>query len=264
MAAEGRVPVAPRRASALIELGRALAPAAHEPDVLDLLAVAIGVKPLASVATCYAGAGREVPAWERPDPTGPERAALGERLDAAGLDWRFDPVDSVREDGRTFTWYELLVGADGESLSAFVEATGSNPAARSDRAYGEALGYPASAVEWFVDCREKAARSAFDYLRESADHGEAALAVAASVPYVPAPTPRGARDVVIDGRTLVSGLAELDSAAGEEYAEGLLARRVAATLSDPEASRRPLRRVMGDGAAPSGSGLGAHDWQGRP
>lgn len=232
-------------ASRLVSLGRALEPAAPAGDILDLLAVGAGVKPMAAVAACYTASG--APAWgEVSDGSGAlPRGAVGDRLDELALEWHLQPVETVREDDCIVTWYELLCGPEG--VSAFVERTGPLPGDRTQREYGRALGYPPSAVEWFVGT-EEADRSVFDVIRTGGPE-ERSVTLAASVPYVPAPTPQGAVDAVGDGRRLTQALGRLDDAAGSGLAEELLGERIDATLAERDADvttrwRDPLHRAL--------------------
>jgi hypothetical protein len=236
-------------ASRLASLGRALEPAAPAGDILDLLAVGAGVKPMAAVAACYTASG--APAWGTVSDGSAalSRDTLGDRLDELALEWHLQPVETVREDGFTVTWYELLCGPEG--VSAFVERTGPLPGDRSQREYGRALGYPPSAVEWFVGT-EEADRSVFDVIRTDG-RGERSVTLAASVPYVPAPTPQGAVDAVGDGRRLTEALGRLDAAAGDDFAEELLGERIDTTLTEYDAGvttrwRDPLHRAMHSGS----------------
>ena len=230
-------------AERLVGLARGLAPAAPAGDILDLLAVGAGVKPMAAVAACYTDAG--APAWGDVDEAALRRGEVGDRLEALTIEWHLQPVETVHEAGTAITWYELLCGREG--VTAFVEATGPLPGDRTEREYGRALGYPASAVDWFVG-RDGADRSVFDVIRTSGRE-ERAVTLAASVPYVPAPTPRGAADAIDDGRRLTEALGQLDGAAGGALAERLLGERIDATLSERDAGvttrwRDPLHRAM--------------------
>lgn len=231
-------------AERLVGLARALESAAPAGDILDLLAVGAGAKPMAAVAACFTDAG--APAWAAvdDDPT-LRRGDLGARLDELALEWHLQPVETVHEEGTAITWYELLCGRNG--VTSFVERTGPLPADRTERQYGRALGYPSSAVEWFVD-HDGGDRSVFDVIRTSGRE-ERAVTLAASVPYVPAPTPRGAADAIDDGRRLTEALGRLDDAAGSTLAEELLGERIDATLTERDAGvttrwRDPLHRAM--------------------
>lgn len=233
----------------LLSLGRDLGPAAPNDDIVDMLAVGAGAKPMAGLATCYTADG--VPAWDaiEPDPSlGRDR--LGGRLDAAGFDWAMTPVETVAEDGRAFIWYELLLGTDRQTVSRFLRRAGSVPGARTERQYGEALGYPTSAIDWFVERgRDADSNSVFDAIAQSETIGTNAQTLAASVPYVPSPTEKGARDAIADGRELTNALGYLDDVADRNaYAETLLGERVRRTLASYDAAqawRDPLHRAMG-------------------
>jgi len=239
--------VASEEAERLLALGEDLGTAAPSGDVVDLLAVGIGVKPMAGLAACYTEHG--APAWDAidADPTMP-RSTLGGRLDAAGFQWTFTPVETVQEAGEEFTWYELLVGADGETLPTFLSRTGTHPNHRTEAEYGQALGYPDSAVEWFVDRPAAHYDTAFEVIDRGAYESDAGM-LAASVPYVPAPTAEGARDAIEDGRELTNALGRLDAASDREaFAETLLGERVSETLAtydQTEPWRDPLHRAMG-------------------
>jgi hypothetical protein len=234
-------------AERLVSLGRDLGAAAPSGDVIDMLAVGIGVKPMAGLATCYTDDGK--PAWDavETDPAMP-RSTLGDRLSAAGFQWTFTPVETVHEDGRAFTWYELLVGADGTTLREFLARTGTHPDDRTEAQYGRALGYPESAVDWFVERPAARYDSAFEVIQHG-DYGEDAQTLAASVPYVPAPTDVGAADAIADGRELTDALGRLDSRSDRgSFAETLLGERVSETLAthdETEPWRDPLHRAMG-------------------
>ncbi|WP_250873554.1 hypothetical protein [Halomarina rubra] len=212
-----------------------------------MMAVGIGVKPMAGLATCYTEAGD--PAWDavETDPAMP-RSALGPRLNDAGFEWTFTPVETVREDGQAFTWYELLLGADGTTLREFLSQTGTHPNDRTEAEYGRALGYPESAVEWFVRQSASQFDSAFEVI-QSGEYDENAQTLAASVPYVPAPTRDGADDAIDDGRELTDALGRLDTTTEQEaFAERLLGERVSETLAthdETEPWRDPLHRAMG-------------------
>ena len=231
-------------AERLVGLARGLAPAAPAGDLLDLLAVGAGVKPMAAVAACFTDAG--APAWGAIDEESTlRRGAVGDRLDALTLEWHLQPVETVHEDGTAITWYELLCGQTG--VASFVERTGQLPGDRTERQYGRALGYPSSAVDWFVG-HDGSDRSVFDVIRTSGRE-ERAVTLAASVPYVPAPTPQGAADAIDDGRRLTEALGRLDDAAGSSLAEELLGERIDATLAERDAGvttrwRDPLHRAM--------------------
>ena len=234
-------------ADRLLALSEDLGAAAPSGDVIDMLAVGIGVKPMAGLAVCYTDEGE--PAWDavETDPAMP-RSSLGERLDAAGFQWTFTPVETVREDGRTFTWYELLLGADSRTLPRFLDQTGTRPNDRTESEYGEALGYPDSAVEWFVNQPAAHFDSAFEVIRHG-EYDENAQTLAASVPYIPAPTRVGAEDAIDDGRELADALGQFDSAVDDDsFAETLLGERVSETLAthdQTEPWRDPLHRAMG-------------------
>ncbi|MFC7153856.1 hypothetical protein ACFQPA_15560 [Halomarina halobia] len=236
-----------RRARELLDLGRDLGPAAPVSDIVDVLTVGVGAKPMAGVATCFTAAG--TPAW---DDVAPDArltyGALGDRLDAVGLDWHLTPIERLPRDGEV-TWYELLVSGDRRTLSRFLDDAGVQPSDRTEREYGEALGYPDSAVEWFVSTSVAATDdSVFDVIAERYV-GDDAVTLAASVPYVPAPTVRGARDAIDDGRALTEALGRLDESADrDEFAELLLGERVRETLATYDqhrAWRDPLSRAMG-------------------
>ena len=239
--------VEPTVADRLLALGEDLGAAAPSGDIIDMLAVGSGVKPMAGLATCYTDGGE--PAWDAVE-TDPamSRSALGERLSAAGFQWTFTPVETIREDGRTFTWYELLLGADSTTLPEFLEQTGTHPNDRTEAEYGEALGYPDSAVDWFVNQPASHFDSTFEVIRHG-EYDENAQMLAASVPYVPAPTRVGAQDAIDDGRELTEALGRIDSATGEgSFAETLLGERVSeslATHDKTEPWRDPLHRAMG-------------------
>ncbi len=228
----------------LVELARGLEAAAPAGDILDLLAVGAGVKPMAAVATCFTDTG--APAWGPVEKdSGLRRGDVGDRLDALALEWHLQPVETVQEDGTAVTWYELLCGQGG--VASFVERTGPLPGDRTERQYGRALGYPSSAVDWFVG-HNGGDRSVFDVIRTSGRE-ERGVTLAASVPYVPAPTPRGAADAIDDGRRLTEALGRLDNAAGGCVAEELLGERIDATLTERDADvttrwRDPLHRAM--------------------
>jgi hypothetical protein len=231
----------------LQSLGRDLEPAAPTSDVVDLLAVGAGVKPMAGLATCYTDEGK--PAWDAVPPgetLGPDR--LGDRLEEAGFDWAITPVSTVEEGDRSFTWYELLVGRDRQTVPRFVRSAGDRPGDRTRRQYGEALGYPDSAVDWFVDGKpETGYDSVFDVVESCDGFGATAPAVAASISYVPCPTVEGARDAVADGRELADALGAVDDVAGEAYAESILGERVRETLATYDAAQRwrsPLHQAM--------------------
>ncbi|MFC5972270.1 hypothetical protein ACFPYI_13090 [Halomarina salina] len=239
--------VEPTVANRLLRLGEDLGAAAPSGDIIDMLAVGIGVKPMAGLATCYTADGE--PAWDaiETDPAMP-RSALGDRLSAAGFQWTFTPVETVRDDGQTFTWYELLLGADCTTLPEFLEQTGTHPNDRTEAEYGEALGYPDSAVEWFVNQPASHYDSAFEVIRHG-EYDENAQTLAASVPYVPAPTRTGAQDAIDDGRELTDALGQFDSVVDDGwFAERLLGERVSeslATHDKTEPWRDPLHRAMG-------------------
>jgi hypothetical protein len=234
-------------AERLLALGRDLGSAAPSGDVVDMLAVGIGVKPMAGLATCYTETGE--PAWDavEADPAMP-RGDLGERLSEAGFQWTFTPVETVHEDGRAFTWYELLVGADDVTLREFLARTGTHPNDRTEAEYGRALGYPDSAVDWFVERPAGRHDSAFDVIQHG-EYGDDAQTLAASVPYVPAPTRAGADDAIEDGRVLTDALGRLDATTDRgSFAETLLGERVSETLAthdETEPWRDPLHRAMG-------------------
>ncbi|MFC6837762.1 hypothetical protein [Halomarina ordinaria] len=233
----------------LVDLGRDLSPAAPVSDVIDILAVGIGAKPLAGVAACFTEDG--APAWDDVASNAVlTHDRLGDRLDDAGLDWHLTPVETVDDGEETVTWYELLVGSDGRSLPDFLAATGPRPTDRTERQYGRALGYPESSVEWFVTHPvDVETRSVFDVINEQCGSGDDDVTLAASVPYIPAPTRQGARDALDDGRGLTEALGTLDAAADEDgYAELLLGERVRETLDTYDqrrAWRDPLSRAMG-------------------
>ncbi|MWG36798.1 hypothetical protein [Halomarina oriensis] len=234
-------------ADRLLSLGADLGTAAPSGDVIDMLAVGVGVKPMAGLAACYTESG--APAWDavETDPSLP-RSSLGARLDDAGFQWTFTPVETVHEDGRAFTWYELLLGSDGETLPTFLSRTGTHPNHRTEAEYGEALGYPDSAVEWFVNRPASRFDSVFDIIEREGFRDDAQM-LAASVPYVPAPTHDGASDAIEDGRELTDALGQLDAASvRDEFAEALLGERVSETLAthdQTEPWRDPLHRAMG-------------------
>lgn len=238
--------VSRERARTLVDLGKDLSTATPGGDVLDMFAVAVGNKPLAGMAACYTATGE--PAWDAVDTAEDalHRGDLEARLDAAGFQWHVQPVETVHDD-RTVTWYELLVSQGGEA-ERFVERAGPRPGDRTEREYGRALGYPESAVDWFVEEHDDA-RSVFDVVRTADGHSDRALALAASVPYVPAPTPQGAVDAIEDGRDLTHALGALDAAAGTDYVETLLGERVDDRLSAHDRAlttrwRDPLHRAM--------------------
>lgn len=213
----------------LVALARDLESAAPSGDVLDLLAAGVREKPLSSATLCYTEAG--VPAWDAPDATGLHRDALADRLDELGVVWRLTPVRSGTED-RRYTWYDLLVALPGSEGADYLGTAPGDPSRRDDRAYGRALGYPDSAVAWFRERTGTSDRSVFDVVRVAYPDEPAALAHAASVSYVPAPTPRGAEDAVEDGRELGRALCRLDRVAdGDGYVRSLLAERVDGTLA---------------------------------
>lgn len=213
----------------LVALARGLESAAPGGDILDLLAVGVGEKPLASATLCYTAGG--IPAWDAPDPAGCHRDALTGRLDDLGFAWRLTPVRSGTED-RRYTWYDLLVALPGSEGAAYIETAPEAPSRREDRAYGRALGYPDSAIAWFLGETEPTDRSVFDVLRDTHPDDRRALAHAASVPYVPAPTVRGAEDAVADGRDLTRALCRLDSVAGADgYVRSRLTERLRETLT---------------------------------
>lgn len=243
--------MAPTQARRLLTLGRDLATAVPSSDILDMLAVGAGIKPMAGMAACYTADG--APAWDavEPDPD-LSREGVADRLDEAGFQWRMTPVETVREDGRQFTWYELLVGVDDHSVSEFVERTGQRPAERTQREYGEGLGYPDTAVRWFVERDpDTDYDSVFDVIATSGGYSDNAPMLAASVPYVPAPSEAGARDALADGRELTDALGHLDDVAERSaYAETLLGERIRETLTSHDATdawRDPLHRAMGRG-----------------
>lgn len=238
--------VSRERARTLVDLGRDLSTATPGGDVLDVLAVAVGNKPLAGMSACYTATGE--PAWGAVDTAADalHRGDLERRLEAAGFQCHAQPVETVHDD-RTVTWYELLV-SEGREAERFVERAGPLPGDRTEREYGRALGYPESAVEWFVEEHDDA-RSVFDVVRTADGHSDHALALAASVPYVPAPTPQGAVDAIEDGRELTHALGELDAAADSDYVETLLGERVDDRLSAHDGTRNarwrtPLHRAM--------------------
>ncbi|WP_254535810.1 hypothetical protein [Halomarina litorea] len=233
----------------LLALGRDLGPAAPNSDIVDMLAVGTGVKPMAGLAACYTAEG--IPAWDvvEPEPT-LAREDLGRALDAVGFDWVMTPVETVEEDGREFIWYELLLGTDRQTVPRFLRTAGPSPGARTQRQYGEALGYPSSAVEWFVDRTPEADHdTVFEVIADSDAYGDNAQTLAASVPYVPSPTREGAKDAISDGRELTNALGSLDDVADRDaYAETLLGERVRETFSNYDAAqawRDPLHRAMG-------------------
>ncbi|WP_254546087.1 hypothetical protein [Halomarina pelagica] len=237
-----------QQARRLLALGRDLAPAASVSDVVDVLAAGVGAKPMAGVATCFTAAG--TPAWDAVAPDARlTRDALGDRLDAANLDWHLTPVEDVRTVDEEITWYELLVSAAPDAIPRFLDAAGTEPSARTEREYGEALGYPDSAVDWFVSHPVEATEgSVFDVISERYE-GDDAVTLAASVPYVPAPTLRGASDAIEDGRALAGALGRLDASAERDaLAEPLLGERIRETLATYDqrrAWRDPLSRAMG-------------------
>lgn len=241
--------ITPTQARRLLRLGRDLGTAVPSGDILDMLAVGAGIKPMAGMAACYTADG--APAWDAVEPD-PDlgREAVADRLDEAGFQWRMTPVETVREDGRQFTWYELLVGVDGRSVPEFVERTGQRPAERTQQEYGEGLGYPDTAIRWFVEREpETDYDSVFGVIDATGGYSENAQMLAASVPYVPAPTEAGARDALADGRELTDALGHLDDVAERAaYAETLLGERVRETLTTHDATeawRDPLHRAMG-------------------
>ncbi len=233
----------------LLSLGRELGPAAPNSDIVDMLAVGTGIKPMAGLAMCYTADG--APAWDAVEPEPSlDRRELGGRLDAAGFDWVMTPVETVEDDGRAFTWYELLLGTDRQTVPRFLRTSGPTPGARTEREYGEALGYPDSAIEWFVDRGvDTGYDSVFEVIARSEVYSNKAQTLAASVPYVPSPTQEGARDAIADGQDLTNALGYLDDVADRDaYAETLLGERVRETLANYDAThawRDPLHRAMG-------------------
>lgn len=234
--------VAPREASDLVALGRDLDTATPGSDILDVLTAGVAAKPLAGVTLCYTASGH--PAWGEVD-TGPDvlrRKTLGDRLDALGFEWRLTPVRSAAED-REYTWYDLLLAPPESEGAEYLRRAPADPAAREHRTYGRALGYPESAITWFTGRTSGGDRSVFDVLRTTGA-GPLAVVHAASVPYVPAPTPTGADDAVADGRALVGELCRLGNVADERgYVLDLLTGRVEGTLCRYDVSL-PSRTVV--------------------
>jgi len=217
-------------ADALVTLARDLEPAASSGDIVDVLATGAGAKPLAGVTLCYTDDGR--PAWDVVDSsaTALERGALGDCLDDLGFVWRLDPVGTATED-RKYVWYDLLLALPGGEGAAYLETAPSDPATRDAGAYGRALGYPDTAIDWFDGDPVPIDRSVFDVVRAARPDDTTALALAACVPYVPAPTSSGAADAVADGRRLVDALCRLGTEArATDYVRGLLCDRVRGTL----------------------------------
>lgn len=240
-------PSAESRASGLVALGRALDTAAPASGVLDVLAVGEGTKPLAGVTLCYTADGH--PAWDEVDDSAGalRRDDLGDRLTSLGFEWRLTPVRTATED-RRYTWYDLMVARTGSDGVTYLERAPADPAARQHRAYGRALGYPESAVDWFTRPVSEGGRSAFDILQLN---GMDPLSVvhAASVTYVPAPTLDGVDDAVADGRALTAALGRLaDAAAERPYVLDLLTERVEETLAryDIALPGRPVADVALD------------------
>lgn len=234
--------VAPAEASGLVALGRDLDTATPVGDIVDVLATGAAAKPLAGVTLCYTERGH--PAWEAVD-TGADalrRDALGDRLDELGFEWRLTPVRTAVED-REYTWYDLMLALPESEGARYLRRARADPAARDHRTYGRELGYPESAIDWFVGGSAGHDRSVFDVLRAD-DADPLSIVHAASVPYVPAPTSTGAADAVADGRALVRDLCRLADDAGElAYVRDLLAERVEGVLARHDVSL-PGRAVV--------------------